>query len=212
MYNNEYTFSSLSIETHSTHLSVFHPSPRRFYPPFSSPPFASASNPAGSFLRLCISRRSGVIGHFVLGLAVIFQCNDNPEALFCAGHRFCERARARAFRRHVHKCIYTYNYIDCTADEFADCTIYDCIGSIKRNENARTTCHTRVTLRIASPSTLALPFQRWIKILDSLQNIWESTRSKRSCDKHSELFLLHVIDICNIISIVHVGLFSFCTK
>jgi len=76
------------------------------------------------------------------------------------------RARARLPAPHVHKCIYTYDYIDCTADEFADCTIYDCIGSIKRNENARATC----AMLVCDPSRLTLmppsPFpcpERWIK-------------------------------------------------
>jgi hypothetical protein len=82
------------------------------------------------------------------------------------------RARARAClpAPHVHKCIYTYDYIDCTADEFADCTIYDCIGSIKRNENARATC----AMLVRDPSRLTLmppsPFpcpERWIKVLSA---------------------------------------------
>lgn len=112
--------------------------------------------------------------------------NGNPEALFCAGSRVIsasERARARALRRHVHKCIYTYNYIDCIADEFADCTIYDYIGSIKRNENARTTCHTRVTPRFSPSirSSLSVVDLRYLE--DSLQSIKRNSRSKRFREK-----------------------------
>jgi len=71
----------------------------------------------------------------------------------------------------------TYNYLNCTADEFADCIIYDCIGSIKHNENVHTTCHTCVW-PLDSPLRFAFPSSsgglKYLEILCSLQ----STRSK----------------------------------
>lgn len=185
MYNNEYTFFLVFDRDPIDTFSLRSPTLTLSFLPLPSP-------------RICVQFRwfffttlylLMIRSHRTLGPRARFyrlHSDGNPEALFCAGLHVIfasERARARALRRHVHKCIYTYNYIDCTADEFADCTIYDYIGSIKRNENARTTCHTRVTPRFSPSirSSLSVVDLRYLE--DSLQSIKRNSRSKRFREK-----------------------------
>lgn len=146
MYNNELSIRFLVFDREPIDEPRLIP-PLSVHPPsFLSPPLCLPPEiPLFRFLRLCISTVRITTGHLACpGVAsrrreysVIFRCNGKPEAT--SQRTSCVVRSERTLPGAVYIIVHIRMTIDCNADEFADCTIYDCIGSIKRNENARAT-------------------------------------------------------------------------